>query len=298
MIALSRSTEWKPSTWKPAPDRRATSWRWVTPALARTHGVLALSLPGHGESGPAAGAHAPGADLAPFVAAFLSAVGVEAPIDLVGHAAGGVIALRLALADPSRIRTLTLVDSAGLGREVHPLLAVDTLPGIGELAVLISRMPGGDLARTSMSAAMLFAQPWRIPAGFLSDQHALSRRPGQLEASTAMARAMFGPHGQREILLDRLPALTTPTLVVWGDRDYLLPVQQARAAVKSLPYGQLSVFPDCGHLPHVEQLGRFATELGTWLAIPRDHPRSNPFAPSPSLARRRTGDAQLVISAR
>ena len=80
-----------------------------------------------------------------------------------------------------------------------------------------------------------------------------------------MARALFGPHGQRQILLDRLPALTTPTLVVWGDRDYLLPVGQAHAAVKSLPHGQLSVFPDCGHLPHVEHPDRFADVLGTWL---------------------------------
>jgi pimeloyl-ACP methyl ester carboxylesterase len=246
-------------------EQSATSWRWVMPALARSRRVLALSLPGCRESGPATEGYAPGADLAPFVAAFLSAVGAQAPLDLVGHSAGGVIALRLALADPARIRTLTLVDSAGLGREVHPLLAVDTLPGIGELAVMISRMPGGDLVRTSMSAAMLFAQPWRIPAEFIAEQHALARRPGQLEASTAMARALFGPYGQRQILLDRLPALTMPTLVVWGDRDYLLPVGQAHAAVKSLPHGQLSVFPDCGHLPHVEHPDRFATVLGTWL---------------------------------
>ncbi len=246
-------------------EQSAAGWRWVIPALARTHQVLALSLPGHGESGPAADGHAPGADLAPFVAAFLSAVGAEAPLDLVGHSAGGAIALRLTLADPARIRTLTLVDSAGLGREVHPLLALDTLPVIGELAVMISRMPGGDLARTTMSAAMLFAQPWRIPVDFFTEQHALGRRPGQLEASTAMARTLFGPHGQRQILLDRLPALTTPTLVVWGDRDYLLPVHQAHAAVKILPHGRLSVFPDCGHLPHVEHPDRFASVLGAWL---------------------------------
>jgi len=131
-----------------------------------------------------------------------------------------------------------------------------------------------------MSAAMLFAQPARIPAEFLTEQHALARRPGQLEASTAMARALFGPYGQRQILLDRLPALTTPTLVVWGARDALLPVQQARTAVKRLPHGQLSVFADCGHLPHVEQPGRFATGLSDWLTIPRDHPDSTPLAPS------------------
>ena len=50
------------------------------------------------------------------------------------------VVLRLALADPARVRTLTLVDSAGLGREVNPLLALDTLPIIGELAIMISRM--------------------------------------------------------------------------------------------------------------------------------------------------------------
>jgi 4,5:9,10-diseco-3-hydroxy-5,9,17-trioxoandrosta-1(10),2-diene-4-oate hydrolase len=260
-------------------EQSATSWRWVVPALARTRRVLALSLPGYGESGPAVGGCAPGADLAPFVAAFCSAIGAQAPLDLVGHSAGGAIALRLALADPARIRTLTLVDSAGLGREVHPLLALDTLPVIGELAVMISRLPGGDLARTTMSAAMLFAQPWRIPAEFLTEQHALARRPGQLEASTAMARALFGPHGQRQILTGRLPALTTPTLIIWGDRDYLLPVSQAHTAVKHLPHGRLSVFPDCGHLPHVEHPDRFAAVLGTWLTAPRDHPGSTPSAP-------------------
>jgi pimeloyl-ACP methyl ester carboxylesterase len=253
-------------------EQSATSWRWVIPALARTRRVLALSLPGHGESGTAADGYAPGTDLAPFVAAFCSAVAPGEAVDLAGHSAGGAIALRLTLADPARIRTLTLIDSAGLGREVHPLLALDTLPVIGELAVMISRMPGGDLARTSMSAAMLFAQPWRIPAEFFTEQHALGRRPGQLEASTAMARALFGPHGQRQILLDRLPALTTPTLIIWGDRDYLLPVQQAHAAAASLPHGQLSVFPDCGHLPHVEHPDRFATVLRTWLTGDRPVP--------------------------
>jgi 4,5:9,10-diseco-3-hydroxy-5,9,17-trioxoandrosta-1(10),2-diene-4-oate hydrolase len=207
------------------------------------------------------------------VAAFLAAAGVESPLDVVGHSAGGAIALRLTLADPTRIRTLTLVDSAGLGREVHPLLALDTLPVVGELAVMISRLPGGDVARTSMSTAMLFAQPSRIPAEFVAEQHALARRPGQLEASTAMARALFGPQGQRQILLGRLPELTTPTLVIWGARDYLLPVQQARTAVKMLPHGELSVFPDCGHLPHVEQPDRFAAVLGDWLAVPRVMPR-------------------------
>jgi pimeloyl-ACP methyl ester carboxylesterase len=246
-------------------EQSATAWQWVIPALARTHRVLALSLPGHGASAPAAGGYAPGRDLAPFVAGFLDTLGVGS-LDVVGHSVGGAVALRLALADPQRVRTLTLVGSAGLGRDVNPLLALAALPVLGELAILLARAPGGDLLRTSMSAAMLFAQPWRAPAEFVAEQHALGCQAGQLEASTAMARALFDVNGQREILLDRLHTLTMPTLVVWGACDYVLPVYQAQAAVDRLPRGRLSVFPDCGHLPHVECPDRFAAVLSEMLA--------------------------------
>jgi pimeloyl-ACP methyl ester carboxylesterase len=246
-------------------EQSATSWRWVLPALARTHRVLALSLPGHGDSAPAVGGYAPGTDLAPLVADFLDAVGVGS-LHVVGNSVGGAVALRLALADPARVQTLTLVDSAGLGRAVNPLLALATLPVIGELAVMISRLPGGAMQRTSMSAAMLFAQPLRVPKEFFTEQHALGQRPGQLEASTAMARALFDATGQREVLLDQLPTLTMPTLVIWGGCDYLLPASQAQAAVDRLPHGRLALFAECGHLPHVECPDRFATVLSEWLA--------------------------------
>jgi pimeloyl-ACP methyl ester carboxylesterase len=250
-------------------EQSATSWRWVIPVLARTHRVLALSLPGHGDSAPAVGGYAPGADLAPLVADFLDTLGVG-PLHVVGNSVGGAVALRLALADPARIRTLTLVDSAGLGRDVNPLLALDTLPIIGELAIMISRLPGGDVQRTSMSAAMLFAQPLRAPKEFFTEQHDLGRRHGQLEASTAMARALFDANGQREVLLDHLPTLTMPTLVIWGGCDYVLPASQAQAAVDRLPHGRLALFADCGHLPHVECPDRFASVLSEWLAEHHD----------------------------
>ena len=249
-------------------EQSATSWRWVLPVLARTHRVLALSLPGHGDSDPAVAGYAPGRDLAPLVADFLDTLGVGSA-HVVGNSVGGAVALRLALANPARIRTLTLVDSAGLGRDVHPLLALDTLPIIGELAIMISRVPGGDVGRTSMSTAMLFAQPSRVPKEFFDEQHALGRRPGQLEASTAMARALFDAR-QREVLLDRLPTLTMPTLVVWGGCDYVLPASQAQAAVDRVPHGRLALLADCGHLPHVECPDRFATILSEWLAEHHD----------------------------
>lgn len=140
---------------------------------------------------------------------------------------------------------------------------------------------------------MLFAQPWRVPAEFLTEHHALGRRPGQLEASTAMARALFGPHGQRQVLLEHLPTLPAPTLVVWGGCDCVLPAHQAQAAVNLLPNGRLSVFPDCGHLPHIEQPERFAAVLSDWLIEHLDQPDSPPPTPtgSPDL-----GDESIMAS--
>ncbi|MEK6439538.1 alpha/beta fold hydrolase [Pseudonocardia sp. T1-2H] len=261
-------------------EQSAAGWRWVIPALARTHRVLALSLPGHGETAPAVGAHAPGRDLAPFVTAFLDALGLG-EVDLVGHSSGGAVALNVALSAPRRLRSLTLVASAGLGRQVNPLLALDTVPGLGELAILLSRTPGGALARTALSMAMLFARPWRAPGDFVAEQHALARRPGQLENSTTMARALFDATGQREVVLDRLAAVTVPTLVIWGARDYVLPASQAGAAAHRLPGARVSVFPDCGHLPHVEHPDRFSTELAGWLAEQRAVHRPPTTGPNP-----------------
>jgi pimeloyl-ACP methyl ester carboxylesterase len=71
--------------------------------------------------------------------------------------------------------------------------------------------------------------------------------------------------GQREVLLDQLHRLRMPTLVVWGANDYVVPASHAWAAVQRLLHGRLSVFGDCGHLPHVEQPDRFAAVLGGWL---------------------------------
>src|SRR3954451_12420061 len=73
-------------------EQSATSWRWVIPALARTHRVLALSLSGHGDTAQA-GAYSPGSDTAPFVAHFLDTLGVG-PLHVVGHSAGGAVAVR------------------------------------------------------------------------------------------------------------------------------------------------------------------------------------------------------------
>jgi len=81
----------------------------------------------------------------------------------------------------------------------------------------------------------------------------------------AALRAQIDLGGQREVLVDQLPDLEMPTLVVWGERDRVFPYSQARTAVSRLRQGVLELIPDCGHLPHVERPDCFAAILGRFL---------------------------------
>jgi pimeloyl-ACP methyl ester carboxylesterase len=242
----------------------ALDWRWVTPALARSHRVYAPDLPGAGGS-----AKPQDADYSPgyferFVAAFLDALGIERAA-VVGNSLGGLAALRLALSEPERVAALGLVASAGLGRRVNPALRSLSVPGYGRLATAWGRTRPGAAQRALGRAGLVFASPRRVPRKWLGEQYRLARLPGFLEAQLATVRGQLGLRGQREVLVDRLPNLRIPTLVLWGARDRVLPISQAHGAIDGLENGFLEILPDCGHLPQVEQPERFASALDGFL---------------------------------
>jgi pimeloyl-ACP methyl ester carboxylesterase len=114
-------------------------WRWVLPALARTHHVYALDLPGSPESARPVADYSP-AFFERSLAAFLDALGIERAT-LVGNSLGGTVALRLALSEPSRVEALVLVSAAGLGRAVNPAFVSVDVPGLAEAAMPLWR-PG------------------------------------------------------------------------------------------------------------------------------------------------------------
>jgi pimeloyl-ACP methyl ester carboxylesterase len=239
-------------------------WQWVMPALAATHRVFAPDLPGSPDSAR------PAADYSPvyferFVAAFVDALDIGRAT-FVGNSLGGLISLRLALSDSTRVRALVLVDSAGLGREVNPAFTSVNVPGLSEAATPFWRTPPGAYQRAWGRTALLFARPANVPHQWLAEQRRLALSPGYLEAHLTALRAVVARGGQREVLLDRLPHLEIPTLVVWGTRDRVFPHSQAKEAVAHLPEGSLALIPDCGHMPHVECPDRFMAALGKFIS--------------------------------
>ena len=113
--------------------------------------------------------------------------------------------------------------------------------------------------------AALRASPGSVPRQWLAEQCRLSQSPGYLEAHLSVLRAIVSPLGQREVLIDRLPSLKVPTLVVWGGRDRVFPQSQEREAVTHLPEGSLSLIPNCGHMPHLKCPDPFLAVLDRFL---------------------------------
>jgi pimeloyl-ACP methyl ester carboxylesterase len=239
-------------------------WRWVLPALARKHRVYAPDLPGSPDSARPAADYSP-AFFERFAVDFLDALGIGRAT-FVGNSLGGLVALRLALSEPTRVTALVLADSAGLGSAVHPAFTSVNVPLLGEAAIPFWRTSVGAYQRAWGRTALLFAHPpGSVPREWLAEQCRLARSPGYLEAHLTVLRALVDPGGQREVLVDRLPLLEIPTLVVWGARDRVFPESQAKDAAARLRRGSLAVIPDCGHMPHVECPDRFLGALDGFL---------------------------------
>jgi pimeloyl-ACP methyl ester carboxylesterase len=238
-------------------------WWWVLEGLATHHRVYAPDLPGFG--GTAVLQNCSPEFFEGFVHQFLDTLRLEAPI-LVGNSMGGLAALRLALHAPDRVSALCLVGSAGLGSEVSFALRQLAVPGVGEAAIWWGRTSIGAAQRVLLRLPLLFANPALAPRPWLVEQYRLARLPGFLSTTLAALRAQVQPTGQKQILVNDLPRLSVPTLLVWGDRDLVVPVKQARAAARLLACGGLEVIANTGHLPHVERPEKFVAALSGFFA--------------------------------
>jgi pimeloyl-ACP methyl ester carboxylesterase len=241
----------------------ALDWQWVMRPFATTYRVYAPDLPGSPNSARPAVDYSP-AYFERFVAAFVDALEIG-QATFVGNSLGGLIALRLALSEPARVTALILVDSAGLGRAVNPAFTSVNVPGLSEAAMPLWRTPLGAYQRARGRTALLFAHPASAPREWVEEQRRLALLPGYLEAHMTVLRALVSPFGQREVLVDRLPSLKIPTLVVWGARDRVFPESQAKVAAARLPEGSLAIVSECGHMPHVECPDRFLAALDGFL---------------------------------
>ncbi len=238
----------------------AAQWDQVIPLLAERYTVLAPDLLGHGESAKPRGDYSLGA-YAASVRDLLVALG-HRRATVVGHSLGGGVAMQFAYEYPPFAERLVLVSSGGLGREVHPILRAATLPGSELVLPVIAneRLHGvavalaGALGKVGLRIGADLAEMGR-GYGSLADA-------GARQAFIHTLRAVLDITGQRVSATDRLYlAELLPSLVIWGDRDPLIPVEHARVAHEGLPGSRLEIFDNAGHFPQLYDPMRFAYTL-------------------------------------
>lgn len=232
------------------------TWRRVAPQLARNRRVLLLDLPGHGLSGRPDASY----DLdwhADLAGAWMDHLGLE-EVDLVGHSFGGGVAQSLLRTHHHRVRRLGLVASGGLGREVSWALRLLSLPGAHRV---VQPFIGLGTRLGMLHYKEVFDAEDRRRLAWLNS------RPDTARALARTAHGVIGLGGQRRHLLDHaheLPELP-PVAIYWGEQDQILPPAHARRIQRQVREVQVTLFPRCGHFPHLERPDRFLGALDAFL---------------------------------
>lgn len=236
-----------------------STWASVLGDFAEAYRVAAIDLPGHG------GSDKPAPDNAVYSLDGLSAALGEVieklelvPAIVVGHSLGGAAALQLALDRPKLVRALALVNSAGLGAEIS-----------GELLDRVESEPSREEARRLLE--LFFADPRFILERGVDDMYASRQVEGADAAVKAISERAFSREGQKIDLSGRLGDVEAPIILIWGEKDRVLPPKHALAAAGALPTSWLEVFEGVGHVPQVEAAQAFSAVVNRWLqSLPRE----------------------------
>jgi pimeloyl-ACP methyl ester carboxylesterase len=244
------------------------TWEAVAPTLAERFTVIAPDLLGHGRSAKPRGDYSLGA-YASGIRDLLIALGHKRAT-FVGHSLGGGVAMQMAYQFPELCERLVLVDSGGLGTEVHLLLRAAALPGAELVLPLLANRHVVSAGRGV--SRMLGSWGARLSTDLreMARGHASLAEPDTRLAFLHTLRAIIDPHGQRVSATDRLYlAENVPCLIIWGERDPIIPAAHGRRAHELVPSSRLVILPGAGHFPHVDQPHAFADALLDFIASTR-----------------------------
>jgi pimeloyl-ACP methyl ester carboxylesterase len=229
------------------------TWKDLIPALAARHDTIALDLPGFGESERPADLSLE--DLPRAVIGLMDRLGI-ARAALVGNSLGGATAAIVAATAPGRVSRLVLLDAAGFNVEPQ------ARPGTVRLATswaapVLGLLPGKRLI-VERSLRQVFHDDALVTEERVSEYLASVQRPGTFAALRSLG-ASLGERPSR--VAEALPAITAPTLVVWGDDDRWIPLAHADRFVAAIAGARKVVIPACGHVPQEEKPAEVARVL-------------------------------------
>jgi pimeloyl-ACP methyl ester carboxylesterase len=230
---------------------------WVR-ALEQDRRVIRVDMPGFGLTGPAPDDDYTIEAYVRFATAVLDHFGIEHCV-LAGNSFGGWVAWETALAQPARVNALILVDSAGYS------IRSESVPigfRIARIPVL-NRLMEVTLPRSMVESSVrnVYGDPAKVTPELVDRYYEITLRQGNRQS--LVQRFVQAPLGIDE---ERIKELKVPTLILWGGRDHLIPLEYAGLFNRDIAGSELVVFDDLGHVPQEEDAARTVSAAKAFLA--------------------------------
>lgn len=236
------------------------NWLETIPALAARRRVIAPDLPGFGHS-PMPPWEISVEGYGGFLRDFCDRIGVGDDAVLVGNSLGGFISAEAVIADGKRFGKLALVSAAGISsariRREPAVIAARLAVGLAPLALSMQERAMRRPKLRHSTFGTVYHRPEDLRAELLYEQYANgSGRPGFVPAVMAVSGYSF---------IDRLGEVETPTLIVWGRNDRIVPAVDANGYSGALRNSSTVIFDETGHGPMLERPTRFNRLLEAFL---------------------------------
>ena len=227
------------------------NWMFNLDSLAEKHRVLALDLPGHGQS-VKTNVDPSLSGMATFVRKFLDVLSVSS-VHVVGHSMGGAIAMQLASDSPETVKSLGLICSAGLGPDINS----DYLRGFVEAQ---------SQQELKLVLEQLFADESLVNLQLVNNLLNYKRMDGVEASLNALSETLISA-GEQTFLTDNIVASGIPVLVIWGKQDRIIPVSHAQNFSAAGGYCvEVEIFDSAGHMVQMEKAYEVNRSLLNFLA--------------------------------
>ena len=233
------------------------TWEPWAEALSARFRVIRFDLPGFGLTGPDPTGNYSDAHTVEIVGALMDALSLQRA-SLIGNSMGGKIAWMFAAAHPERVDKLVLISPDGFA---SPGFEYDKPPAVPLVAKALPYTLPRFMLKANLAAA--YGDKTRLTDAVLTRYRDLMLTPGNraaLLARTAQVRLEPPEPSLRRI--------TAPTLLVWGEKDALIPYSNAQDYLKAMRDARLVSFPDLGHVPMEEAPALSLPPVEAFLAEP------------------------------